>query len=1099
MRGGRFGELLLVACASVVCGMLASSANGEDAQWSITDPGMPYVNADFTLTEGTWMSVDVSPDGRWIAFDLLGDIYRIPAAGGEATLLHGGPAIQVLPKFSPDGSRILFISDASGSDNVWQSATDGTKARQVTQETTDALTGPAWDPRGPYIAAAKRYDSFPTIRSSEIRLFHLDGGAGRVLVSTPSNKRDVHEVEFSADGRYLFYTQRVSNPSIFADANHKNLAIYRRDLESGDVEEIALGFGSAMTPQVSPDGKRLAFVRRVREKTVLFDLDLDSRQQTPVFDGLDRDVSADFMQQNSYYPQFGWFPDNRHVAIWGKGKLYRIDMNTGASTEIPFRARSQHRIMRTARFTTDLAPDTVQVRAVRHTTVAPDGNTILFNALGRLWVQPTANGEPRRLTKSTAFESEPVFSPDGRSIAYVEWDDERGSALRVVGVNGRNPRTLAESSAPIREPSFSPNGQQIVYRVDDPSSYMGGYREKPGIYRVSARGGDAIRVAGRGVGPGFSSDGARILYSYISADDDSLFYSTATREGVLESVDIDGNATREHARGPNLLDLQLSPDGRWLSFSFQKQYYVMPYRETGQPVPVDPGSDAVPVALVTENGGYHFRWSADAQSVYWSLGDTVYRRNVNDLFADPEEPASPFVRIDLAVEADRPEGTLVLKNARIITLADAGVIEQGTIVIEDNRIAAVGPADSIDIPDNAFVVDLAGKSIMPGLVDMHGHIDCCYGQADMMPQKQASRYAALAFGVTTNFDPYSSDLPGYTINETNLSGITVGPRAINVGSVVYGRSQKPDFVYAPIRNVDDARRVMARKRALGGSVIKSYKQPMRSQRQQILKAAYDAEINVDVEGESHFYNNVSMVLDGHMAVEHNFPVANYYDDLVQLFAHSDVAHTPTLIIIFGELFGENYLYQTDRAWEDPRLRSYVQDVTASYSPLNAPYGAPPHVRGMTSIHAADEVYEIGYRAVSRSMRKLNDAGVLINAGSHGQVAGLAMHWEMRLLADGGMSNLDVLRAATINGAKTLGLDGQIGSLEPGKLADLIVLDENPLDDIRNSRSVRYTIINGRMYDSLSMNEIGIYDRPRSKFYWEMRDYNDIDWNEAWTN
>jgi hypothetical protein len=292
--------------------------------------------------------------------------------------------------------------------------------------------------------------------------------------------------------------------------------------------------------------------------------------------------------------------------------------------------------------------------------------------------------------------------------------------------------------------------------------------------------------------------------------------------------------------------------------------------------------------------------------------------------------------------------------------------------------------------------------------------------------------------------------------------------------------------------------VMQRKRAIGGIVIKSYKQPTRRQRQQLVKAGREAGIMVDVEGESHYYNNVGMILDGHTGLEHSLPVANYYDDIVQLMAHGKTSNTPTLVVLFGELFGENYLYQTTRAWDDPKIKTYVQETTSHYSPLEVGGGAPPYARGMTSIHVADEIWDIGFRSVARSIKKLDDAGVVINVGSHGQIAGLAQHWEMWLLAEGGMSNLHVLRAATLNGAKTLGLDKQIGSIEVGKLADLIVLDKNPLDDIRNSNSVRYTVLNGRIYDSLSMDEIGNHPRKRGRFYWELNDYKGVDWNEAWS-
>jgi Tol biopolymer transport system component len=1088
---------LLRGSVAFIAACLSPLSSAENTDWDVTNTGQPSIDAAFTVREGTWMSVDVSPDGQELLFDLLGDIYSIPAAGGDATLLHGGPAMQILPSFSPDGRKIVYLSDASGSDNVWVSNTDGSHARQVTNETSDVLTGPAWDPGGDYIAAAKRYGTFPQVRASEIRLFHLDGGSGRLLVETPANKRDVHEAEFSNDGEFLYYTERVGSPSIFVDANHTNFAIKRRNLSTGETEKILGGFGGAMTPQVSPDGKRVAFVRRVKEKTVLFEFDTNSGQQRPIYDELDRDMQADFMQQSTYYPQFDWFPDNRHVAIWGKGKLYKINMDTAASEEIPFRASTQHQITETARFETDLAPDQVNVRAIRHPAYAPDGRTLVFNALGQLWQKNLPDGKTQRLSSDARFEAEPSYSPDGKSIAYVVWDDERGSALRLASSSGRNARSIVSSSGVIRKPSFSPDGKRLVYRIDEANKYMGGYRAKAGIYWVSIADGASHFVSETGLAPTFSPDGRRIFYSYISSDDDAVFYSTAISVSKLESINLDGFDVREHALGTDVLELKLSPDMRWLAFSHKKQYYVMPYRETGVPMQVSTSGNSVPVAALTRYGGYDLVWSADSKKLLWTLGPSVYRASVKEQFETDAAPPDVFASVDLVVPADSPKGAVAFTNARIITMNGDQVIESGTVVVQGNRILSVGDSGDVSIPDAAKVIDATGKTIMPGLIDMHGHIDCCYGSSDMMPQKQPSRYAALAFGVTTNFDPYSSNLPAYAIHEMNVAGVTVGPRAINVGSVVYGRSQKYDFVYAPINNFEDAQKVMVRKKALGGVIIKSYKQPMRSQRQQLVKAGREAGIMVDVEGESHFYNNVSMVLDGHVSVEHNLPIANYYDDLVQLFAHSDVAHTPTLVIIFGELFGENYIYQRNRAWDDPKIKAYVQEVTASYSPIDTPGGAPPHVRGMTTIHAADELWDIGFRSVSRSMKKLDDAGVLINAGSHGQTAGLALHWEMWLLAQGGMSNHHVLRAATLNGAKTIGLDNQIGSLEEGKLADLIVLDKNPLDSIEDSNTVRYSMVNGRLYDSLSMNEIGNYNRPRSKFFWELQDNRGIDWNESW--
>ena len=1075
--------------------------------WDVADTGQPFTTAHLTLTEGTWMSVDVSPDGRTLVFDLLGDSYSLPAEGGEARLLHGGPAMQRMPSFSADGSKLLYVSDATGTENVWISNADGGAPRQVTHETVDVFSAPSWGPQDESVVAVKAGAAFSKRGASQIRLIDLAAGTERPLVDAAGSGLDVQEPRFSRDGRFLFYTERVNPPRfVYVDANHANYVVKRRELATGETESLLGGFGSATTAQVSPDGTRIAFVRRVKEKTVLFAYDTRTRSQRPVHAGLDRDLHASWGPQSAYYPRFAWFPDNRHVAIWGKGKLYRVDMDDAVATEIPFRANATHRLTVAPRFAQDLAPDQILVRTIRQLAPAPHGDRVVLTALGHLWDKPSPESRPARLTTTSAFEYEPAWSADGKQLVYVEWSDESGSALRVMPAHGRGGRIVIRSSGLIREPTFSPDGKTIAYRIQAGNKALGGLQARPGLYVVPAAGGVERFVTQADEAPVFFADGSRIYYSIADRQDGVAVYR-------LSSVDLAGLDKREHVRTPDVdtLELRISPDQRWVAFRDRQRYYVARYRETGEPLTLSARSNAVPIATVSDAGGYSLTWARDSSSLYWTLGAGLFRLPVAEFFAagvgreagtgagKEAKARPPYAQLGLAVPADKPTGMLAFTNARLITMRDDEVIERGTVIVDRNRIVAVGPAPAVEVPPGAKVIDATGKTILPGFVDMHGHTDCC-ASAKMLPQKQPQRYAQLAFGVTTNFDPYSysSEQMAYESVETTLAGITVGPRWIPAGAVIFGRPQIPDSSYTPIESYDDARRIMERKRLLGGTFVKSYRQPARYQRQMLVKAGREAGVMVDVEGEGQFYTMLTAILDGHTGLEHNFPVANCYDDIVQLMKAGTTSNTPTLVVIFGELFGENYLYQTERAWEDPKVRKYVQEVVGAYSPLNVPGEAPAHVRNMTGIHVADEIWDVGFRAVSRSIRKLDEAGVVINVGSHGQVAGLSLHWEMWLLSQGGMSNHRILRAATLNGARTLGLEKQIGSLEAGKLADLVVLDADPLQDIRNTHSVRLTLVNGRLYDALSMNEIGNHDRPRGKFYWEAENYPGIDWNSSWS-
>ncbi|MBL8265290.1 amidohydrolase family protein, partial [Steroidobacter sp.] len=913
--------------------------------------------------------------------------------------------------------------------------------------------------------------------------------------------RDVEEPRLSPDGRFLYYTERLVAPAfVYFDANQMNYGVRRLDLDSGQVDQLIDGFGGAVAPQVSRDGKRLAFVRRVQDKTVLFSYDLASGAQQPVYDQLDRDADASYGAQGAYYPRFDWFPDNRHVAIWGKGKLYRIDMDSGNAVEIPFRATATHQLTKSPRFGQDLAPEQFTVRNVRQLSPANDGKSIVFTAVGSLWKKTLPEGTPTRMTKATAFEFEPSRSADGRFIAYVEWDDEKGSALKVIPANGGTARTVITSRGLIREPSFSPDGKQLVYRIHSGDKLMGGFRIKPGIYVVPVAGGESRYLTLGNEAPRFSADGKRIIFTRLGSSGGIVRKLIAPGVRILKSVNLDGQDERELANTADVdtLDLRLSPDEQWIAFRERQQYYVMRYRHTGTPLRVSANSDAAAVAKLTSGGGYSLTWSNDSSSLYWTLGPALFQAGSQTFFSADAKARQPVTEFGLTLRTDKPEGVVAFTNARVITMRGEEVIERGTVMVERNRIAAVGPSDGVKIPANAKIIDATGKTIMPGLMDMHGHTECCIG-IGQVGQKQSTRYAQLSYGVTTNFDPYSREQLAYESNETNLAGVTVSPRWIPSGMALYGRPQMVDSSYVPIESYDDARTIMMRKRALGGTFVKSYRQPTRKQRQMLVKAGHEFGIMVDAEGEGQFYENLTEIFDGHTNLEHNLPLATYYDDIVQLMKNGHTSNTPTLVVLFGELFGESYLYESNEAWKDPKIRAYVMELHASSSSaLAVPGSAPPYARAMTRVKAAPEIWEIGFRSAARSIKKLDDAGVTIHAGSHGQVPGLSLHWELWLLAEGGMSNHRVLRTATANGAKTLMLDRQLGSLEPGKLADLIVLDANPLEDIRNTNTVRYTMLNGRLYDSLSMNEIGNYNRPRTKFYWELQDYRGIDWNESWS-
>ncbi|MDX1546932.1 MAG: amidohydrolase family protein, partial [Rhodothermales bacterium] len=247
------------------------------------------------------------------------------------------------------------------------------------------------------------------------------------------------------------------------------------------------------------------------------------------------------------------------------------------------------------------------------------------------------------------------------------------------------------------------------------------------------------------------------------------------------------------------------------------------------------------------------------------------------------------------------------------------------------------------------------------------------------------------------------------------------------------------------------------------------------QRQQVLQAAREHEMLVVPEGGSTFFHNLTMIVDGHTGIEHNVPVAPLYRDVLELWRHTEVGYTPTLVVSYGGLSGEYYWYQHSDVWAKERLLTFTPRTLVD---------SRSRRRQMTP---EDEYFHI---EVARQTKKLVDQGNLVQIGAHGQLQGLAAHWETWMLAQGGMTPHEALRSATLHGAEYLGLDGDLGSLEEGKLADLVVIDGNPLDDLFATEQVELVMVNGRLFDAATMNEIGNHPRERGPFYWERAGVND---------
>ena len=1026
----------------------------KDDAWDVNATFGPTSPLEFETTEGTWMNLDVSPDGAQIVFDLLGDLYVMPVSGGTATRLTEGAAFDMQPRFSPNGESIAFASDRDGATNLWVVDRDGANPRQVSKEKKWFINSPTWSADGDYLFARHHFVAQRSLGAGEIWLYHLRGSEGLQVTEKVTFQKDAGEPSISRDGRYLYYSKDVTPSPNFEynkDPNGAIYAIVRRDLATGDERRVVDIQGGATSPAIAPDGKHLAFIRRIRLQSHLYIQNLETGERWSIFDGLDKDLQEAWAI-HGLYPQYSWTPDGKNIFIWGRGKIWRVDVEAQKGVEVPFLARVEQTIHDALRFPQKVFEPEFPVRMLRHVTTSPDGGEVVYSALGRLYRKVLPDGAPARLTEDEHIEYAPSYSPDKRTIVYATWSDDEKGRIRIIAPDGSGARELVSVRGHYTAPSFSPDGKHVVYRRATGDSTRGeAFGTDPGIYIVSVDGGEPSLVRESGAAPRFDHTGERVYFRERRDD-----------KTVLASVELDGSEEIVHLESENATQIVPSPDGRWVAFVERFKVFIAPFPRTGRTVSIEPGGSAIPVKEVSGDMGYYVHWSGDSEKIHWSLGPELYTLSLDPTFELEGEAAR--TAIGFMTPSDQPSGSLALVGARIVTMDGDRVIENGTVVVDENRITAVGPSASVSVPSGATRIDVSGRTIIPGIIDVHAHVGS--ESAGILSEQNWRFVANVAYGVTTSHDPSNNTEMVFTNSEMIRAGKKLGPRLYSTGRILYG-AETP--FKAVIEKYDDALAHLRRLKAVGAFSVKSYNQQRRDVRQMIIKAARELEMMVVPEGGSLLYMDETFVYDGHTGLEHSLPVPVLYDDVVNLFARSRTGYTPTLIVGYGGLSGENYWYQHDEVWANENLLQYTPREIVD-------------ARARRRTMAPED--DFNHVLISEGAKKILDAGGLVQLGAHGQLQGLGAHWELWMLEQGGMTELEALRSATLMGAEYIGLDGELGSIEEGKLADLVVLGKNPLENIRNSESVEMVMLNGRLYDAATMSEIGNHPKERKPFYWQ---------------
>jgi len=961
-----------------------------------------------TLHEGTNMAAALSPDGRTLAIDLLGTLWTMPAAGGVAKPITGIAMDARQPSWSPDGTRIAFQAYWTSTWQIWTVKADGTDLRPVTSSPYDDRE-PAWSPDGRRIA-------FSSDRSGSYDVWTLTLATGEVKQVTADSSNEFYP-SWDGNFRIAFVSDRRDKPGV-----------HLIPIDSMNAAErlIAASEGAVAAPMFSPDGSTVAFsvIANGRSRLVL-----------KATGGAERNIADPDEDVFPFRPQ--WVSPSE-VLYTADGKIKRRSVAGGAArvveltADISF-ARSEFTPKPRA---FDLAGPQ-PVRGIMHPAVSPDGTRVAFAALGDLWLMPVG-GAAQRLTHDAALDTDPAWSPDGRSLAFSS-DRDGVMNLWIRDVQSGADRQLTRLKAAAMQASWSPDGSRIAF--SDPEGQIQIVDIQSGAV---TRAHEHLNEAGRA---SWSPDGRALVVSSLKV------YSTRFREGTNQvlRVSLDGQPDRWFDPMPHKsIGMRedygpvWSPDGTQMAAIVDGLLTVWPVAHDGTP-------QGPPRALSTELSGSP-TWTGDSRRLLYQSGDRL--KMVEVASGKIVQEIDPHLTWTPSANTTR---TTTIHAGRAWDGLTDTLRTDVDIVVDGRRIRSVEPhSDSRHIGE---LVDASDQTVIPGLIEIHTHLSKDYGEA--------LGRAFLAWGITTVRNPATNSYETFESREAYESDVRIGPRLFTTGEPFDGTR-----VYYPggtsLDDTGQLPRVLGHAKDFGFDFVKTYVRLPDQMQKRIIEEAHGMGMPVT----SHeLYPAVAFGADG---VEHIrgtsrrgyspkiSGLSRSYRDVIDLLTASKMTLTPTIGIQGG------FRLQTmrDPSWiDDARIQKmYPASVAQRWRDQTRTPAAPAQIDEAARLVTPQE----------RTVYQVVKGGGRVTAGTDAPINpyGLSLLMELENYVAGGLTPVEVLRTATRVPAEAMGVGNQLGSIERGKLADLVIVDGNPLANIRDLRRVKRVMKDGRLYDLDSLTRKG---------------------------